>query len=116
MSLYLIKLLISAVTIVIVSELGKRVSWLAALVASLPLTSLLALIWLYIDTKNPEKVIALSKGVFWAVLPSLTFFVVFPILMKWSHSFWFSLIVSVAIMFVGYLAYIAILKQFGIRF
>jgi hypothetical protein len=88
MVLYLVKLLISAATIAIVSELGKRVSWLAALVASLPLTSLLALVWLYVETKSAEKVIDLSKGIFWAVLPSLTFFVAFPILMKWSDSFW----------------------------
>jgi hypothetical protein len=85
MILYLVKLLISAATIVIVFELGKRVYWLAALVASLPSTSLLALVWLYFETKSTEKVIDLSKGIFWEVLPSLTFFVVFPILMKFSY-------------------------------
>ncbi|MAV58623.1 MAG: hypothetical protein CMG07_01565 [Candidatus Marinimicrobia bacterium] len=113
--LYLIKLLISAATIVVVSELGKRVSWLAALVASLPLTSLLALVWLYIDTRSSEKVIALSKGILWAVLPSFTFFIVFPFVMKWSDSFGLSLVVSVAVMFVGYLIYVIALKQFGIN-
>jgi len=115
MVLYLVKLLISAATIAIVSELGKRVSWLAALVASLPLTSLLALVWLYFETKSIEKVIDLSKGIFWAVLPSLTFFVVFPILMKWSDSFGLSIVLSVTVMFVGYLIYAIALKQFGIN-
>lgn len=115
MAFYLIKLLISAATIVIVSELGKRVSWLAALVASLPLTSLLALVWLYFETKSADKVIALSNGIFWAVLPSLIFFVVFPILMKWHVPFGLSMALSVAVMFLGYLVYVIALKQFGVH-
>lgn len=114
--LYIAKLFISAAIIVIVSELGKRVSWLAALVASLPLTSLLALTWLYIDTRSSEKVIALSKDIFWAVLPSLTFFVVFPLAMKLNIPFALSMILSIGIMFIGYVVYIMVLKHIGITF
>jgi hypothetical protein len=116
MTHYLLKLFISAATIVIVSELGKRVSWLSALVASLPLTSILALTWLYIDTGSLEKVVALSQGIFLAVLPSLTFFIVLPIALKWTQSFGLSMGISVLVMFVGYLVYVAVLNHFGIRF
>lgn len=110
MVLYILKLFISALLIVLVSELGKRVSWLAALVASLPLTSLLALTWVYFETRSVEKVVALSQDIFWAVIPSLTFFIVFPIVMKWNIPFAFSMIISIAVMFLGYTLYAMVLR------
>ena len=59
-----IKTLISAVIIVAISELSRRSSLLGALLASLPLTSLLAFIWLYRDTHDTEKIAALSTSIF----------------------------------------------------
>lgn len=111
---YLIKLIISAATIVFVSELGKRISWLAALVASLPLTSILALTWLYFETKSPERVMALSTNILWAVIPSLTFFIVLPLFLKWNLPFSLSMGLSILIMFIGYLLYAGVLKRFGV--
>ncbi len=71
---YLIKIIITALIVTGISELGKRFSPLAAILASLPLTSILAFIWLYHDTKDSQKVIDLSYGIFWMVFPSLLFF------------------------------------------
>ena len=88
---FLIKTLLSAVMIAAISELGKRFSWLAAILASLPLTSILAIIWLYHDTGDVQKISDLTKGIFWAVLPSLLFFIIFPILLKNGIRFWISL-------------------------
>src|SRR5215213_6353094 len=67
----IIKFSVSAAILVGVSEIAKRSSLLGGLLASLPLTSLLALIWLWQDTRDPVKVAALSTSILWLVLPSL---------------------------------------------
>ncbi len=103
---FIIKIIISALIIATVSEIAKRYTLFAAVVASLPLTSILAMVWLYRDTKDVQKVVDLSAGIFWAVLPSLLFFIVFPILLKTELGFVSSLIISSLIMFVGYSVYI----------
>ena len=77
---FVIKIIVSALIIAGVSELGKKYTPVAAILAALPLTSILAIIWLYRDTKDVEKVSNLSTGIFWAVLPSLLFFL--PFLLK----------------------------------
>lgn len=87
---YAIKVLLSAVVIVVVSELGKRSSFWAALLASLPLTSLLAFVWLYLDTGNSQAIATLSQSIFWLVLASLPLFVLLPLLIRHSVPFWFA--------------------------
>ena len=71
MTQYLIKVIVSALLIVGVSEVSKRSSVMGALLASLPLISLLSFIWIYVDTKDVQLLASLSKVVFWLVLPSL---------------------------------------------
>ena len=111
---YLSKLMMSAGIIVVVSELGKRVSWLAALVASLPLISIISITWVYVETKDAPKVIDLRPGILWAILPSLTFFIVLPVCLRNNISFPLSMIISIAVMFIGYLLYVAFMRQIGI--
>lgn len=113
---FLIKTLITALVIVGVSEIAKRWTPVAAILASLPLTSILAMIWLYHDTHDTTKIIALSNGIFWAVLPSLLFFVALPMLLKMGVKFGFAMILASVIMFVGYTAYVAVMRRFGIEF
>ena len=79
MTYYLVKLVISAVLIVAISEIARRSSFLGAILASIPLVSVLAMIWLYVDTKDVDKVTSLSSGIFWLVLPSLALFIAVPI-------------------------------------
>ncbi len=112
---YFIKIIISAFVITLVSEIAKRFTFFAAIAASLPLTSILAMIWLYNDTKDVQKVIDLSYGIFWAVLPSLLFFVALPTLLKMGLKFTSAMIVSAAIMFIGYSIYALLLNKFGIK-
>ena len=80
-----------------ISEIAKRSSFVGALLASIPLVSVLAMIWLYVDTKDVEKVGALSTSVFWFVLPSLVLFVSLPILLKQGLNFYFSISVSIGL-------------------
>ena len=91
----LLKVLISALLIYGISELSKRSTLLGALLASLPLTSLLAMTWLYWDTQDVKRVAELSSGVFWLVLPSLLLFVLLPpLLLRWQLSFPIALAVA----------------------
>ena len=94
---YAIKILLSSLVIVAISEIAKRSSLLGALLASLPLTSLLAFVWLYVDTGDVQKVAGLSSEIFWLVLPSLPLFLVFPLLLKMGWGFWLSLMAAILV-------------------
>ncbi|MCL4369025.1 MAG: DUF3147 family protein [Actinobacteria bacterium] len=108
---YTIKVLISAVLIVLVSEISKRSSTFGGLVASLPLVSLLAIIWLYMDTRDAERVAELSTSIFWLVIPSLVLFVVLPILLRARVGFWLSLASSAAATVVSYGAMLVVMQR-----
>jgi len=111
---YALKVIISALLIVAISEIAKRSTGFAALVASLPLTSLLAFIWLYIDDSPPEKIAELSTQIFWLVIPSLVLFLLLPLLLKQGLSFWISLGISVAATAGCYLAFLPLLRRMGV--
>lgn len=111
----LLKLIITALIVTSVSELGKRFSWAAAILASLPVTSILALVWLYRDTHDEKKVSELSYGILWAVLPSLLFFWVLPTLMKMGLRFPLALAFASAVMAITYTGYAILLRRLGIH-
>lgn len=115
--LYALKVLISALLIVAITELSKRGGpfW-GGVLASLPLTSLLAFGWLWADTRDAEKVAALSWNIFWLVLPSLTLFVALPILLKRGWGFGIALPFSLAIMVCAYLTMVSLLRKVGVSF
>lgn len=115
MTYYLVKVVLSAVLVVAVSELAKRSSFLGGLIASLPIVSVLAFVWLYFDTKSIDKVAALSNSIFWLVLPSLALFLVLPMLLRRTESFYLALGISLAVMLVLYAAMVAVLHRFDIR-
>jgi predicted permease len=109
------KVAITAIVVVAVAELAKRGTVVAALLASLPLTSLLAFVWLHIDTHDAQRIAALSHGIFWLVLPSLLLFVALPQLLKAGWSFWPSLIASCLLTALGYAGVVWALARFGVK-
>ena len=114
MGLYLVKIIVSAVIIVLISELAKAYSWMAALITSLPLISIIAITWLYVDTHDVQKISDYSIGIFWLVIPSLIFFLALPLLLKNGLSFWVSLPLSCLITAAGYGIYMLVLSKTGI--
>jgi hypothetical protein len=110
----LVKVIVTSVLVVTVSEAAKRNVFVGALIASLPITSLLAMIWLWVDTRDAEKVAALSQGIFWLVLPSLTLLLALPLLLRRGVPFVPSMLVSVALTVASYVAMAYLLKRFGI--
>jgi F0F1-type ATP synthase assembly protein I len=109
-----LKVLLTSVLVVSASEAAKRSPLFGALIASLPLTSLMAMIWLYADTGDPEKVAALARGIFWLLLPSLVLLLVFPLLLRKGYAFAPSLALSIALTAAAYFAMLALLKWAGI--
>lgn len=112
---FLLKVFLSAVLIASISEVSKKISILGAILASVPLTSVLAIIWMYQENKDTKAISELSIDIFWLVIPSLSFFIVLPILLKNKVNFYVSLISSLIIMIVFYFAMIFLLKKLGIR-
>jgi uncharacterized membrane protein (GlpM family) len=118
MSYLLLKGGVTAAVVIGISELAKRSSLLGAILASLPLTSILAMIWLYSDSKNTdtESVRRLSVGIFWMVLPSLFFFLAFPALLRTGMRFYAALLSASALTCGVYFLYVLILRKFGVEF
>lgn len=98
---FLLKILITVAIVLIASYLAKRTGWLGALVASLPLTSLLVLTWLYADTHDVVRVADLSMGIFWFVLGSLPFFVVLAFALRHGWKIAPSFALAIATGFAG---------------
>ena len=85
---YIVKLLISAVVIATVTEVAKRNNFVASIIHSLPLTSLLAFIWLYTEKKDAPLIARHAFGTFWFVLPTLPMFLVLPWMLNHGWNFW----------------------------
>jgi hypothetical protein len=110
------KIVISAVLIFVISELAKRSSFFGALVASLPLVSILAMIWLWRDTHDAVRLAQFSSGVFWLVLPSLVLFALLPpLLTRWQLGFPIALAIACAATVLAYFVAAAVLKRFGMH-
>lgn len=109
------KILVTVAVIVAVSEIGKRSSLWAAVLASLPLTSLLAFVWLYLDTGNAQAIASLSQSIFWLVLASLPLFIMLPLLLRAGISFWWALSAACMITVGTYFGLVWGLGRFGVR-
>jgi len=112
---YVLKIFLSAAILVAIAEVAKRSSFWAAALASLPLTSLLAFVWLYLDSGDIGKVAALSHGIFWLVLPSLALFIVLPLLLRSGLGFWLSLGVACFTTAAAYIGMVKFLELLGVR-
>lgn len=113
MPYYVFKILFSAVLITLISEVAKRHSAFAALLAALPLTTILAFVWLYMDATSPEYIANLAEQIFWLVIPSLVFFLALPLLLRQGLNFWLSLGLSMAATACGYFVLLLVLRRFA---
>jgi len=111
---YIIKLVITALLIVLISEIAKRNSLMGAMLAAIPLVSILAMIWMYIDTNDSKSAVAFSNSIVWLIVPSMTLFITFPILIKKGLSFYPSMAVSILMTMLAYYSVIFLLGKLGI--
>lgn len=114
--LYLfIKAAISGVLVAAVSEVAKRYPGFGALIASLPLVSVLGMIWLWRDKPDVANMAAHVDATFWFVLPSLPMFLLIPALLRTGWNFWIALALGCLLTILLYLAMTAIGPRFGLK-
>jgi hypothetical protein len=111
---YALKTIVSALIIVAITEVAKRSTVIGALIASLPLTSLLAFIWLYTETHDTARISSLSLEVFWLVIPSLALFLALPLFIRFGWGFWISLLAAIGLTAACYAALFWLLRRLAI--
>ena len=111
----LVKAVVSGLIIAAASEVARRWPGVGGLIVSLPLVSLLAIIWLWRDTGDAERVAQLATGAFWFILPSLPLFLVLPAMLRSGLGFWLALALSVALTLVLYGGFYWIAPKLGLR-
>jgi hypothetical protein len=109
------KALISGIIIAAVSEIAKRSPGFGALVASLPLISVLGMMWLWHDKPDAANMADHASATFWYVLPSLPMFLLIPALLRHGVPFWLALFAGCALTVALYLAMMWIGPRFGLR-
>lgn len=109
-----LKYLITAGMVVLVSELAKRSDKIGALVASLPLVTFMVLIWLHLERQSAEKINNHAFYTFWYVMPTLPMFLVFPWLNQ-QFGFWLALLASALLTAGLFVVWSALLRPFGIE-
>lgn len=109
---FLLKTIISGLLIAGISTLSKKSSFIGGLIASLPLTSLLAFIWLYHEGQTNDQLSELSYEILWLVLPSLTLFISLPFILKRGFSFYPALIFSSILTIISYFVFIKTKQYF----
>ena len=112
---FLLKAALSGIIIAIVSEVARRAPGLGALIASLPLISVLGMIWLWRDTEDTARMAEHAFATFWFVLPSLPMFLAIPVMLGRGVTFWPALAIGCAMTVLLYLAMVWALGQFGVR-
>ena len=114
--LYLIiKAGLSGIIVALVSEIARRNPGAGGLVASLPLVSVLGMIWLWRDTQDVVRMAAHAEATFWFVLPSLPMFLLVPLMLRSGAGFWMSLAAGCALTMALYAAMIGLGPKLGLR-
>src|SRR5687767_749282 len=111
----LVKAAISGALIAVISEVARKNPGWGGLLASLPLVSLIAILWLWRDTHDPQRVADQAISTFWFVLPSLPLFLMLPLLIRAGWGFWPSIVVSCVVTLGLYVGMIALSARLGLR-
>jgi hypothetical protein len=115
MAYLLFKATVSGLLVLIISEVARRSPGIGGLIASLPLVSVLAIIWLWRDTSDMDRIAAHAEATFWFVLPSLPMFLAFPAMLRSGIGFWVALVLSCVLTMTLYLLTIWLLPKVGIN-
>ncbi len=115
MMYFWIKTALSGLIIALVSEVAKRHPGFGALIVSLPLISLLAILWLWHDTHDGARIATHMEATFWYVLPSLPMFLLVPLMLRAGLGFWPSLAAGCVATVALYAITVVVAAKFGIR-
>ncbi|OGH98843.1 MAG: hypothetical protein A2287_08800 [Candidatus Melainabacteria bacterium RIFOXYA12_FULL_32_12] len=104
MAFIIIKVLITALVIVLVTEIAKRHTSLGGLIAAMPITTLLSLFWLYYEKKDLALLSDFTRAIFWGIFPTLLFFI--PAIFLFKKGWNFYLVLGISFICLGIGAYI----------
>jgi hypothetical protein len=114
--LYLtLKALVSGLIVAAASEVARRWPGIGGLIVSLPLVSLLAILWLWRDTGDPARIAQLAQGAFWFFLPSMPLFLVLPAMLRAGVGFWLALALSVGLTAALYAGMFWLAPRVGVK-
>ncbi|WP_230769453.1 DUF3147 family protein [Sphingomonas sp. Leaf4] len=111
---FAVRALLSGIIVAAVAMIARRSPAAGALVASLPLVSLLGMIWLWRDTGDAPRLADHAEATFWYVLPSLPMFLIVPALLRHGIAFWWALAAGCGVTILLYLAIIPVAARFGV--
>ncbi len=114
MQYLIVKYLITAGVVVLVSEIARRSDKLGALIAALPIVTILTLIWLFVEKQPTVKLANHAYYTFWYVIPTLPMFLLFPYLLP-KLGFWLTLVVCILFTVFCFFVFSLLLKSFGIN-
>lgn len=111
----ILKAVLSGVLVAAISEVAKRYPGIGGLISSLPLVSVMGMIWLWRDTADSARMAAHAEGTFWFVLPSLPMFLVIPAMLRRGIDFWPALIAGCALTMALYALMLWLGPRLGLR-
>lgn len=115
MTAFAIRAILSGIIIALIAVIGRKAPAAGALIASLPLISVIGMIWLWRDTTDPLLIASHAESTFWYVLPSLPMFLLMPWPLRSGYSFWVAFSSGIAVTIILYLMTIGIAGRFGVR-
>ena len=114
MLVLIIKYAVTAFVIVAVSEIAKRADRLGALISSLPLVTIMIMIWLHLENQKAEKIANHAYYTFWYVLPTMPMFLLMPWMLGRGVHFWWSLGASALLTIACFAVTAVVMKRFGV--
>lgn len=114
MTAFWVRAFVSGMVIALASTIARRQPALGALIVSLPLVSVLSMVWLWRDTPDPEGMARFVGNTFWYFLPSIPMFLLIPALLRRGVDFWPSLGLGCLMTIMLYLAMVWIAGRFGL--
>jgi hypothetical protein len=114
MGMLIVKYAVTALIIVVVSEVAKRTDRVGALIASLPLVTVMVMIWLHLEHQGTAKIANHAYYTFWYVLPTLPMFLVLPAMLNRGVGFWTSLGANALLTIAAFYVTAMVMKRFGV--
>ncbi len=115
MTAFWVRAILSGLIVALASTIARRQPALGSLIVSLPLVSVLSMIWLWRDGTEGEAMARYVQGTFWFFLPSMPMFLIIPALLRRGIAFWPALGIGCAVTILLYLAMVAGAARFGLR-
>lgn len=112
---FLIRALLSGLIVALVAAIARKQPAMGALIASLPLISILGMIWLWRDTHDAANMARHAEATFWYVLPSLPMFLLIPVMLRSGYGFWPSLAAGCLLTVLLYLGTVFVAARFGVK-